>query len=118
VADVPFGDLNEAFAVGRQDGRKGTLAVNHLAIVPAEIPLPEIAVQILFADVVIDAHHAALDEGVGRFRRVVVNVATDVFSGGVTNGFMASGEFLANVCVGGSVPHRWLIWNFCSKNGR
>src|ERR1700721_1078661 len=55
------------------------LSIIQLAIVPHEIELPEIAMQVLPTDVVIDADQSSSDEGMAAFGGIDVNVSACVF---------------------------------------
>jgi hypothetical protein len=57
------------------------LAIVYGAIVPNEIKLPEIPMQIFLADVMVHAHDAALYQRKRAFGGIGVNVAANLFFG-------------------------------------
>src|SRR5206468_3522403 len=73
----------------------------HLAIVPEEIELPQIAVQIFAANVVIDADQSATNQSMAAFRSVHVNVATCVFHRAVAHRLMRPCPALLEPAISG-----------------
>src|SRR4051812_47499215 len=67
-------------------------------MVVTEVKFAEIPLQMLGADVVIDAIYAALEDREVALNSVGVRVAPDVFLGGVVHGLMAC-EALADFCI-------------------
>src|ERR1700685_519533 len=62
---------------------RGTLRIfdaKPRTIVVAEIKLRDVAMQVLFAAMLVDALHAALEDAVVAFERVHVHIAVDVFA--------------------------------------
>ena len=64
--------IGEALAGDHLQGGIGTLGVGQMAVVVAEIELANVALQVLLADVVIDADDAALQDGEVILDRVCV----------------------------------------------
>src|SRR5260221_14762261 len=71
--------IHQPLPFGRLDRRNGSLPIVQIAVIPAEIPLPEIAVKVLTRDVVVDADQSPLNQGIARFRRLHMNVTSRVF---------------------------------------
>jgi hypothetical protein len=68
--------VHQPLSLGCFHGKDGAFAIVELPIVPEEIELPEIAMQIFSADVVINTDQATSDECMAAFRSVDVDIAT------------------------------------------
>lgn len=70
--------VHQTLSLGCFHGKDGAFAIVQLPIVPEEIELPKIAMQIFAADVVVDADEAAPDERMAAFRSINVDIATRI----------------------------------------
>ena len=93
--------VHQSFAFGCFNRGDSSLAVIHLAIVPEEIDLPQIAMQVLAAHVVIDADETAPNERMATFRSVNVNVATRIFLCAMAHRFVFSRSALLEPTIRG-----------------
>ncbi len=91
--------VHKALSFGSLDRSLDAFAVVQLAIVPNEVELPDVAMQILPTNVMVDTHDSAFDERERAFRRIRVDVAANVFAS-VINLMMAAFEFLVDAVVG------------------
>jgi hypothetical protein len=82
--------VHQSLSFGCFHGKDGAFAIIQLPIVPEEIELPEIAMQIFAADVVIDADETAPDECMAAFRSVNVDIATRIFQRPMANRFVGA----------------------------
>jgi hypothetical protein len=67
-----------------------TLAIAHASIVPHEVKLPEIAMQVFAANVVVDANETTTNKRMAAFSSVNVSLTPSVFKSAMANGFMAT----------------------------
>jgi hypothetical protein len=77
--------VHQPLSLGCFHGKNGAFAIVQLPIVPEEIELPEIAMQVFAADVVIDADETATNKGMAAFCSVNVDIATCIFKRPMTN---------------------------------
>ena len=93
--------IRETLALYTQESLRRTFSIGHAklgAIVVTEIKFRQIALQMGFADVVIDAIDATLENREVTFDRIAVRVVADVFTIAMVN-HLVTGEFLANAHV-------------------
>jgi hypothetical protein len=89
----------QSFSLGCFDDGDRSFAVIHLAIVPEEIKLPQIAMQILAADVVIDADESATDERMARFRSVNMDIGASLLKRSMADCFVRSSPALLKPAI-------------------
>lgn len=92
--------IHEPPSLCHPDYGSGALAVVHLAEIPEKIEVPQIAMQIFLADVVVDSRNTALQNRECALCRVGVNVAAHILPRSVCNSVMTASEFLADSHVG------------------
>jgi len=93
--------IREAFAFDALEGDHGTHVVIDAeadAVVVAEIELREITVQMVLAAMLIDALHAALEDGEVAFDGVGVDIATDILISAVVDALMVC-KLAAKLCL-------------------
>jgi hypothetical protein len=78
----------------------GAFSVIHMAIVPEKVKLPQVAMQVVAADVVIDADEATPNERMTTFRSVNVNVATGIFKGFVADRIVSTSPASLQPAIG------------------
>jgi hypothetical protein len=79
-------------AFGGLDSSDCTPSVLQLASVPNEVELPQIAVKIFAADIVVHADHAALHQSIAALSRIGAHIAPRVFLSAVVDGVVAAFE--------------------------
>src|ERR1017187_9106233 len=88
--------IHHALAFGRLNCQNGALSIVEFTTVPHKVELPKVAVEILFADVVVDADDAALYKGKRTLRRVRVHVATGILTRAMADAFVTASKVLAD----------------------
>src|SRR5437867_4826507 len=69
-------------------------------MIPDEVKLPKVTMEIFSADVVIDTHDAALHQGERAFRRIRMNVSANVLFGAVADRFVPAVILRSDALVG------------------
>src|ERR1035438_10379181 len=93
--------IGEALAVHALDHFHRALAIfnsEFTAVVEAERKLIQVALKMLFATMLVDANHAALEHAEVAFCRVGMHIATSIFFGGMVHRLMR-GELFAERAI-------------------
>ena len=102
--------VHQTLSLGCFHGKDGALAIVQLPIIPKEIELPEVAMQIFAANVVIDTDETAPDKCMAAFRSVNVDIATRIFERSMADRFVCSDPALLEPTIKGEfVGHQTLI---------
>src|ERR1700722_14058155 len=91
--------VHQSLATCCLDGGDGTLAIVHLASVPNEVELPQVAVQVFLADVMIRPDDAALHQCKTAFHSIRVDGAASVFLDAVFDGHVTATKLLAYALI-------------------